>query len=63
MRYFIEARSDHPTAELIEDEDGELWRQVEADDLTCPNCEFVGALQWERVTDGECRCDECIDEV
>ena len=63
MRYFIEARSDHPTAELIEDEDGDIWRQVEDDELECPNCEAMGGSQWERVRDNERRCEDCIDEI
>lgn len=62
MRYFIEAKMEHPTAELVEDDEGCLWRQIEDGDLTCPNCESIGYAKFQRVTDEEERCEECLGE-
>jgi len=64
MRYFIEAKRCQTGAEIVEDNDGDLWRRCASDErFYCSRCclaplsAFVGFL---RERDGQLICDECF---
>lgn len=60
MRYFVETWNFHPTCELVEDEEGCLWRNEGEKELVCFHCHVAGFPKYQRAWDGDWRCEDCL---
>ena len=65
MRYFIEAKRCQTGAEIVEDNEGDLWRRWVSDDrFYCARCSLAPSSAYVgfwRERDGTLVCDECFE--